>query len=85
MKSPDQAAFKTILIITMIIAVAMLPFVAKADSHKMHRPPPFSDFDENGDGVVSAEEFADIASRAYGCYGRIRQADERRCLGARIQ
>lgn len=59
MKSPDQAAFKTILIITMIIAVAMLPFVAKADSHKMHRPPPFSDFDENGDGVVSAEEFAD--------------------------
>jgi len=60
MKSPDQTAFKTILIITMIIAVAMLPFVAKADSHKMHRPPPFSDFDENGDGVVSAEEFADM-------------------------
>jgi hypothetical protein len=27
MKSPDQAAFKSILIVTMIIAVAMLPFV----------------------------------------------------------
>jgi len=57
MKSPDQAAFKTILIITMIVAVAMLPFVAKADSHKMHNPPAFSEFDANGDGVVSEEEF----------------------------
>jgi len=60
MKSPDQAAFKTILIITMIVAIAMLPFVAKADSHKSHKthsPPEFSEFDANGDGVVSEEEF----------------------------
>ena len=57
MKSPDQAAFKTILIISMIIAVAMLPFVAKADSHMKQSPPAFSEFDANGDGTVSEEEF----------------------------
>ena len=57
MKSPDQAAFKTIVIITMVIAVAMLPFVAKADSHMKHNPPAFSEFDANGDGAVSEEEF----------------------------
>jgi hypothetical protein len=57
MKSPDQAAFKAILIVTMIIAIAMLPFVAKAESHETHSPPPFSDFDSDGDGFVSEEEF----------------------------
>jgi Ca2+-binding EF-hand superfamily protein len=62
MKSPDQAAFKTILIITMIIAVAMLPFVARADSHKTHNPPAFTEFDKNGDGAVSEEEFTEFRS-----------------------
>ena len=57
MKSPDQAAFKTILIITMIIAIVMLPFVAKAESQQRHSPPAFSDFDTNGDGFISEEEF----------------------------
>ena len=57
MKSPDQAAFKTILIITMIIAIVMLPFAAKAESQKRHSPPAFSDFDTNGDGFISEEEF----------------------------
>ena len=57
MKSPDQAAFKAILITTVIIAIAMLPFVAKAESQQRHSPPVFSDFDENGDGFVSEEEF----------------------------
>ena len=57
MKSPDQVAFKTILIITMIIAIVMLPFVAKAESQQRHSPPAFSDFDTNGDGFISEEEF----------------------------
>jgi Ca2+-binding EF-hand superfamily protein len=57
MKSPDQAAFKVILIITVIIAIAMLPFVAKAESQQRHSPPAFSDIDENGDGSISEEEF----------------------------
>jgi len=57
MKSPDQAAFKTILIITVIIAIVVLPFVAKAESPPRHSPPPFSEFDKDGDGFVSEEEF----------------------------
>ena len=57
MKSPDQVAFKAILIITIIVAIVMLPFVAKAESKQHHSPPPFSEFDANGDGLVSEEEF----------------------------
>jgi len=57
MKSPDQAAFKAILIITMIVAVAMLPFVARAESPQPHSSPPFTDFDKDGDGMISEDEF----------------------------
>ena len=57
MKTPDQAAFKAILITTVIIALVMLPFVARAGSHYQHGPPPFSAFDTDGDGFVSEEEF----------------------------
>ena len=57
MKSPDQVAFKAILITTIIIAIAMLPFVAKAESQQRHSPPAFSDIDTDGDGFVSEEEF----------------------------
>ena len=69
MKSPDQVAFKAILIITVIIAIAMLPFVAKAESQQRHNPPTFSDIDKDGDGFVSEEEFnsyraARMAARA---------------------
>ena len=69
MRSPDQAAFKVILIITVIIAIGMLPFVAKAESQQRHCPPAFSDIDTNGDGFVSEEEFnafraAKMAARA---------------------
>jgi len=41
----------------MIIAIAMLPFVARADSHQHHSPPAFTEFDADGDGFVSEEEF----------------------------
>jgi len=57
MKSPDQGVFKAILIISMIIAIAMLPFVARAESPPRHSPPAFSEFDADGDGYVSEEEF----------------------------
>ena len=57
-----------ILIITLLIAIAVLPFAAKADSHRQG-PPPFEKFDTDGDGFVSEEEFntvraARIAERA---------------------
>lgn len=60
MKSPDQSAFKAILIITVIIAVALLPVVAKSDSDKSHGPPAFSEIDVDGDGFVSEVEFTDF-------------------------
>ncbi len=57
MKSPDQAAFKAILVIAMIIAVVLLPVVAKAEQGKPHGPPAFIEIDVDGDGFVSEEEF----------------------------
>jgi Ca2+-binding EF-hand superfamily protein len=56
MKSPEQAAFKVILVIAVLIAVAVLPFVARADSHAP-APPSFEKFDADGDGFISEEEF----------------------------
>jgi hypothetical protein len=58
MKSPDQAAFKVILIVTMIFALVMLPFVAKAGSEPHSGPPSFTDVDKDGDGFISEEELA---------------------------
>jgi hypothetical protein len=68
MKSPDQAAFKIILVIAVLIAIALLPLAARADGHGQG-PPAFEDFDADGDGLVSQEEFdqfraARIAARA---------------------
>lgn len=62
MKSPDQAAFKVILIVTMIIAVALLPVVARAGDEKPHGPPAFSEIDADGDGFVSEQELMDFRS-----------------------
>lgn len=61
MKSPEQAAFKVILIVAVLIAIAVLPFFARADSHHQG-PPGFADFDSNGDGFVSEEEFNTLRS-----------------------
>jgi Ca2+-binding EF-hand superfamily protein len=60
MKTPDQAAFKVILITTMIIAIALLPVVAKAGSEKPHGPPAFTEIDVDADGFVSEEEFTEF-------------------------
>jgi Ca2+-binding EF-hand superfamily protein len=60
MKSPDQAAFKVILIASMIIAIVLLPVAAKADSDKPHGPPAFVEIDVDQDGFVSEQEFTDF-------------------------
>ena len=57
MKSPEQAAFKAILIVTVLIALVMLPLVARAKEHGSHGPPAFQQFDADGSGFVSEEEF----------------------------
>ena len=57
MKSPEKSAFETILIVAVVLAIVLLPVAAKAESHGRHGPPPFSEFDQDGDGFVSEEEF----------------------------
>jgi len=57
MKSPEKTVFETILAIAVLFAVALLPLVVRAESHMPHRPPAFSDFDQDGDGFVSEAEF----------------------------
>ena len=57
MKSPDKSAFETILVVAVTLAIILLPVAAKAESHRKHSPPPFSEFDQDGDGYVSEDEF----------------------------
>lgn len=59
MKSPEHTAFKVILIIAAIIAIVALPLVVRAESHRP-APPTFEDFDSDGDGFVSEEEFVTL-------------------------
>jgi Ca2+-binding EF-hand superfamily protein len=57
MKSPEKTVFETILAIAVLFALALLPLAVKADSERPHHPPAFSDFDADGDGFVSEDEF----------------------------
>jgi hypothetical protein len=57
MKSHEKTVFETILAIAVLCALVLLPFAAKAESHMRHQPPPFSAFDQDGDGFVSESEF----------------------------
>ena len=41
MKSPDKAAFETILILAVTLAIILLPVAAKAESEHKHSPPRF--------------------------------------------
>lgn len=63
MKSPAKAVFEAILIAGVILAMALMPVLVNAGSHKGHSPPPFSDFDQNGDGWVSEDEFNQTRSQ----------------------
>ena len=57
MKSTEKTVFETILAIAVLFALALLPLAVKAGEHKPHHPPVFSDFDQDGDGFVSEDEF----------------------------
>lgn len=57
MKSTEKTVFETILAIAVLFALALLPLAVKAESHMRHQPPPFSAFDQDGDGFVSEDEF----------------------------
>ena len=57
MKSTEKTVFETILAIAVLCALALLPLAVKAGEHMPHQPPAFSDFDQDGDGLVSEDEF----------------------------
>ena len=57
MKSTEKTVFEAILAIAVLFALALLPLVARAESHMPHQPPAFSEFDQDADGFVSEDEF----------------------------
>jgi Ca2+-binding EF-hand superfamily protein len=57
MKSPAKSSFEAILVITVIIAFAIAPLASKAEETQKRGPVPFTEFDADGDGFVSEEEF----------------------------
>ncbi|MGD2130532.1 MAG: EF-hand domain-containing protein [Lysobacterales bacterium] len=57
MKSPEKTVFEIILVIAVVLAIALLPVAARAQMPGPKGPPAFSDFDKDGDGFVSKEEF----------------------------
>jgi hypothetical protein len=57
MKSPEKTVFETILAIAVLFALALLPLAVRAESPMPHQPPAFSEFDQDGDGFVSEDEF----------------------------
>lgn len=57
MKSPEKTVFDTILAIAVLFALALLPPAVRAGMHMPHEPPAFSEFDQDGDGFVSEDEF----------------------------
>ena len=57
MKSVEKSVFEVILIITSVLALAVLPLAAHAGQGMQHKPPPFAAIDKDGDGFVSEAEF----------------------------
>jgi hypothetical protein len=57
MKSQAKSVFETLLIVAVVLAFAVMPLVTKAESHQRHSPPPLSEFDKDGDGFISEDEF----------------------------
>lgn len=58
MKSQARTSFEIILIATIIVAIVLLPQVVSAQGGQRQGPPAFSEIDADGDGYISAEEFA---------------------------
>ncbi|MGA0264990.1 MAG: EF-hand domain-containing protein [Lysobacterales bacterium] len=56
MKSPAKLTFEAILLAAVIIAVLATPLLAEA-AHHGDGPPTLEEFDGNGDGFLSEDEF----------------------------
>mgnify|MGYP001811905890 CR=1 FL=1 len=57
MKSTSRTVFEIILVVAVVLAVAVSPRAAEAESEKPHGPPAFTEFDKDDSGFVSEEEF----------------------------
>lgn len=57
MKTTERTIFEVILIVTVVLAAASFPPLAKAAQDKQHKPPSFAAIDKDGDGFLSEEEF----------------------------
>jgi hypothetical protein len=56
MKSPAKTTFETILVIALVVAVLFTPLLADA-AHHGSGPPTLEEFDSDGDGFLSQDEF----------------------------
>jgi hypothetical protein len=57
MKTPSKTTFEIILVVTVVIAFAAAPLLARAADQPPHGPVPFAEFDADGNGFVSEAEF----------------------------
>jgi Ca2+-binding EF-hand superfamily protein len=57
MKTPAKTTFEIILVVTVVIAFAAAPLLARAEDAPRRGPVPFAEFDADQDGFVSEEEF----------------------------
>jgi len=56
MKTPAKLTFETILLIAVLFAVALIPMAAEA-AHHGKGPPTLAEFDQDGDGYLTEQEF----------------------------
>lgn len=56
MKTPAKLTFETILLIVAVFAVALIPMAAEA-AHHGKGPPTLAEFDTDGDGFLTEQEF----------------------------
>jgi Ca2+-binding EF-hand superfamily protein len=57
MKTPAKTTFEIILVVTVVIAFAAAPLLARAADQPPRGPVPFAEFDADNSGFVSEEEF----------------------------
>ena len=57
MKKPTHIAIETAVFIAVFALLAIAPGVSVANPMNKNGPPPFADFDKDGDGFVSEDEF----------------------------
>jgi predicted small lipoprotein YifL len=63
MNRPDSTLFKSVLVAAALTVPLAMPLSSLAACGERHGPPSFEDFDKDGDGFVSEEEFLTLRSQ----------------------